>query len=54
MRMRPASLTEAAPPSSCKDIHTSAPMEQSAMSRNGVATKKSLAPRVQFLRVRVL
>ena len=51
--MRPASLTEAAPPSSCKDIHTNAPMEQSEIRRNGVASKKSLLPSVQFRRVRI-
>ena len=45
MRMRPASLTDAAPPSICHDIHSRAPIEHIATKRKGAAARPSLAPR---------
>ena len=45
MRMRPASLTAAAPPSSCHDTHSVAVMASSVRIRKGVATKASFMPR---------
>ena len=49
MRMRPASLTAAAPPSSCQDTHSVTAMVNNASSRKGVATSASLMPRLQCL-----
>ncbi len=47
MRMRPASFTAAAPPSSCHDTHSVSAIDSSASSRNGVPTSASFAPRLQ-------
>jgi hypothetical protein len=46
MRMRPASLTAAAPPSSCHDTHSVAAVDNSANSKNGAPTRASLVPRL--------
>ena len=47
IRMRPASLTAAAPPSSCQDTHSVRAIDSSASSRNGRPTSASLPPRLQ-------
>ena len=46
MRMRPASLTAAAPPSSCHDTHSVTQVASKAMSRNGAPTNARVVPRV--------
>ena len=51
MRMRPASLRAAAPPSSCQETHTVNPMRSNASAMNGEATKASLVPRPHVVRV---
>ena len=48
MRMRPASLTAAAPPSSCHDTHSVALMASKVRIRKGVATRASFIPRFQW------
>src|SRR5512133_3496318 len=47
--MRPASLTAAAPPSSCQETHSGATVERKTRSRKGAPTSISLAPRLQCL-----
>ena len=51
MRRRPASLTAAAPPSSCQVTHSVKPMEARATSRNTVPMASSLVDSVGFLRM---
>ena len=47
MRIRPASLTAAAPPSSCQDIQSVSEIESSASNAKGAAATASFAPRFQ-------
>src|SRR3990167_711614 len=47
--MRPASLTAAAPPSSCQETHSVATVEIKTSSRKGAPTSINLAPRLQCL-----
>jgi len=47
MRMRPASLTAAAPPSSCQVTHSVSPIDASASASSAEPTMPSLVRRFQ-------
>jgi hypothetical protein len=54
MRMRPASFTAAAPPSSCQETQSVSAVEISASSKKGVPTMANLAPKLHRACVAVI
>jgi hypothetical protein len=54
MRMRPASLTAAAPPSNCQETQSVSAVDISASTKKGVPTMANLAPKLHRACVAVI